>query len=576
MKILLIYPYCLEQRYYEENISAPPMGLYYLGALLKENRFDVEILNFYDLRDEPDTIESILRKAQADVIGFSTFNANRWGAIEIATIAKRIDPTVQIVFGGVAATHLWEHFLTHFPQIDFVVLGEAEYSFLQLIRIIEKKEFDHVAAIKGIAFRQGAAIIKTDPAPFIQNLDELPNPARYFTYQYLALTRGCPANCTFCGSPQFWKRRVRWHSADYFVSQLELLYRRGVSFFYFSDDTFTLKKGVVIDICRKILAKRLNISWYAISRVDCIDEEILYWMRSAGCIQISYGVESGSAQIRKLLNKDISIEQIKSAFSLTTSYGILARAYFIYGCPGETADTITQTMDLIKEIKPLSVIFYVLRLFPGTALYLDLQRNGQISDDLWLERVEDVPYYRYDLHLSEKQVSHFGEELRKSYYRLLPSIVNSLQLKDLKELYPLHADFCSRLAMTFSHGDYSQIEAIPDKNTLATQLYQKALRYYPNHRAYLGLGILNQLSGKYRESIKVLSEGVSYFPNSETLHICLAVNSMNLSKYDEALAILSKFPESPQANKYMADCYKALGDYRNESLHRDKSRLPTQ
>jgi anaerobic magnesium-protoporphyrin IX monomethyl ester cyclase len=135
---------------------------------------------------------------------------------------------------------------------------------------------------------------KTNDREPVADLDSLPMPADHFTFQHISLTRGCPAGCTFCGSPAFWKRRVRFHSADYFVTQMERLREKGVTFFFVSDDTFTLKRELVIDICRRIIESRLNIIWVAISRVDCVDEEMLRWMRRAGCTQISYGVESGS------------------------------------------------------------------------------------------------------------------------------------------------------------------------------------------------------------------------------------------------------------------------------------------
>ena len=204
MKILLIYPYCLENRLHEEEVSVVPMGLFYIGALLKENGYDVEILNFHGMAKESSKIREILKEKKPDVIGFSVLNANRWGGIDIARIAKKLNPETQVVFGGVAATFLWEHFLKHFEEIDAVVIGEGEYVFLTLIRAIEKKEnFDSVA---GIAFKKGKEIVKTGVADPIRNLDDLPIPAKYFTYQHLSLTRGCAGNCTFCGSPKFWGR----------------------------------------------------------------------------------------------------------------------------------------------------------------------------------------------------------------------------------------------------------------------------------------------------------------------------------------------------------------------------------
>ncbi|MBW2570330.1 MAG: radical SAM protein [Deltaproteobacteria bacterium] len=561
MKILLIYPYCLEDRIHTEEVSSVPIGLYYVGAFLKENHYDVEILNWHDINKTPQKIKETLIVEKPDIIGFSILHANRWGAIEIARIAKQLDLNVKIVFGGVGATFLWKHLLTYFKEVDFVVTGEGEYTFLNLIKCFEKDRHCKTGYknIKGIAFRKGGEVIKNKSADKIQNLDELPIPAKYFTYQHVALTRGCPGNCTFCGSPRLWGQKVRFHSADYFIKQIELLYEKGVTFFYFSDDTFTFKKDLVIEICKKILEKDLKIVWAAISRVNYISEELLYWMRKAGCIQISYGVESGSEKIRDLLNKNIKTDQIKRAFALTTKYGVLARAYFIYGCPGENWDTIQETIDLIHEIKPLGAIFYILDIFPGTALYSDFKKKAGQTDNVWLKRVEDILYFETDPALSTELILAFGKKLRTDFHENLSGFADEFELVDDKELYKMHSDFCSRLAMTFDYGDYSGIEAVKDKEGVAERLYQKSLSYYPDHRAYLGLGIINQKKGLYEKSINIFSDGIENFPDSEQLHICLGISYMNAGKYNEAISYFQKFKGSEQARYYMQSCYNALG-----------------
>ncbi|MBU0987228.1 MAG: cobalamin-dependent protein, partial [Proteobacteria bacterium] len=279
MKILLIYPYWLEHRADTEDVTVVPIGVYYVGAVLKENNYDVEILNWHNINATPEKIEATLREKNPDVIGFSILQANRWGGIEIARVAKNINPRVKIVFGGASATFLWRHFLTHFPEIDFVVIGEGEYSFLNLVRALEKGNDEHLSDIKGIAFRKDGEVARTKPAEPIRDLDRLPVPARYFEYQHLSLTRGCPGKCNFCGSPKFWGPKVRFHSTEYFVDELERLYQKGVRFFYFSDDTFSIDKNRVIAICKKILEKNLKIAWVAISRVNYMSEEIVAWMR---------------------------------------------------------------------------------------------------------------------------------------------------------------------------------------------------------------------------------------------------------------------------------------------------------
>jgi radical SAM superfamily enzyme YgiQ (UPF0313 family) len=570
MKVLLIYPYFLEERIHAEEIGVPPLGIFYVGALLKKNGHDVEILNWHNIQHTPQKITEALTASEPDVIGFSILHANRWGGIEIAGIARRLFPSAPIVFGGVGATYLWEHLLTHFPQIDAVIIGEGEISFLKLIGHYETAD-PPLESIGGIAYRRDGRPTRNACDPLIRDLDTLPNPALFFSYQHLSLTRGCPAECAFCSSPDFWGRRVRSHSAGYFVDQLEMLHRRGVGHFFVSDDTFTVNKQRTIAVCRDIIRRQLPIQWQAISRVDMIGEEVLYWMRKAGCIQISYGVEHGSPEIRQLLNKRLKTEDIERAFALTASYGIMPRAYFIYGCPGESRETIRETIELMRRIKPLSVLFYILDIFPGTALYEDHKRRHNLTEDIWLDRIEDILYFETDPHMSREQVLDFGRELRTAFYEHLPFFADAVELVDIPELYPQHADFLSRLAMTFDHGEYAGIDAIRDKAATARKLYRRALAFHPDARAYLGLGILNQKQGAYETSVKILSEGLRRFPGHEHLSICLAVSFMNTGRYQKALSCLLPFQNSQQALPLIVDCYRGLGDAETAARYQTKS-----
>lgn len=538
----------------EEDVRAIPMGVYWIGAVLKENQYDVEIVNLYDAGNDPNFVKRLLKEKRPDVIGFSLLHANRWGAIEIARIAKELNSDVQIVFGGIGATFLWEHLLTHFREIDFIVLGEGEYTFLELVGYMASPSGKEVDQIKGIAYKKGDQLYKTEPRPFITDLDTLPIPAKYFDYYHIALTRGCPCNCTFCGSPAFWKRTVRFHSADYFVAHIRVLSEKGIRFLYISDDTFTFKPELVIDICRKIIQQRINISWVAISRVNYVSEEMLYWMRCAGCIQISYGVESGSERIRHFFNKNITTRQIKNAFKLTTSFGILARAYFIYGAPGENRETIQATIDLMDEIKPLSVLFYILDIFPGTKLYEAYKERTRQTDDVWLQRIEDIMYFETDESLSREDVRSFGKTLRHTLYSRLHAYIDAIRLVDNDDMHAMHADFFSKLAMTFSHGDYAQINAIKHKDEIATKLYQRALTYFPDHRAFLGLGILEQKRGAYSSSVHILQKGLEYYPNSPDMTMCLGISYFNCENYSEALICFQAIEDRQDVANYIAMC----------------------
>ena len=562
MKILLIYPRCLEPRsheLYSQDAGVTPIGLYYLGALLMSRGHQVEILNWYQVEQSSREVREILLEKKPDLVGFSIVNANRFGALDTAGLVREVLPGTVTVFGGIGATFLWEHLLKNFAQVDYVLLGEGEFSLLHLVSRLESGETASLEDVKGLAFRRNSDTVCTGFPEPIQDLDQLPSPARYFTFQHLVSSRGCPSNCSFCGSPGFWGRKVRFHSPEYFVNMLHELYNKGVTFFFVSDDTFTLKPSRVIEICRLIIKRGLKISWFAISRVNCVDEEMLIWMRRAGCIQISYGIESGSPEIRKALNKKISNQEIQTAFKQTVGCGILARAYFIYGSPGETRETIQESMDLIERIKPLSAVFYILEMFPGTALYRDFKDRSRIDDDFWLKKVEHIKYFETDPGMSPEMVLEFGHMLRKCYYQTLPRAARDINLKDLPKLYPLHADFLSRLGMTFSHGDYSSIQEIPDKEETAEILFKKSLAYHPNERAYLGLGIIKQKQGRYREALDQLSRGMELFPDSENLAACQCISCMNLGRFQDALQHINRFPDSHQLQKFRQACSQALG-----------------
>lgn len=560
MKILLIYPWFLDDRISDEDIKAVPMGLYYVAAMLKEKGYATDIANWHDMGAHPNTVEKVLKEEAPDIIGFSIMHANRWGGIDIAQTARRLNPGVRIVFGGIGATYLWEHLLSTVPEIDAVVLGEGEKTFVLLVRHWEEnRDETELSAIDGIAYRKDGRPVCNRPAEPVKDLDALPNPAKYFPFSHLALTRGCPGKCAFCGSPRFWGPSVRFHSAAYFVDQMELQYHRGQRFFFVSDDTFTVNRKRAVAVCKEILHRQLSVSWAAISQAATVNEEVLYWMRKAGCIQVSYGVESGSEQHRKTLNKPVSEEVICRAFELTARFGMMARAYFIYGCPGETWETIEETVNLIRKIRPLSAVFYILDIFPGTALYEDFKKRTGKDDSVWSERVEDIMYFETDDALSGKEILAFGKYLRSEYYRMLPSFAQSLPLVDKEEFYPLHADFLSRLGLTFHQGEYAQNEQIPDKRKLAESLYRRALEYGPDARAFLGLGMLAQQRGDMEAAVVILDRALEIFPRNPQLILCLAISHMNRGKFDTALQRLQPLSDRPEAAPYIEECRRQTG-----------------
>lgn len=560
MRILLVYPYFIEERVHQEDVRAMPMGLYTIGAVLKAAGHEVALFNAYGFQGQTERIRTLFGRFKPEVVGCSILNANRWGGIEIARLAKALDAGIVTVFGGVGASFLWAHLLQHFPEVDYAVIGEGERTILALLDAIAAGDDIALGKVAGLARRIEGHPAATPCAPPIKDLDCLPNPAQYFTYQHLSLTRGCPGACRFCGSPSIWGRKVRFHSAGYFVDQLELLVRKGVRFFYFSDDTFTLRQDLVIAVCKEIMARRLTIQWAAISRVDTVDDAVLGWMRRAGCIQISYGIESANRDIRAHLNKKIASADIERAFRLTRRYGILPRAYFIYGSPGESDATIAETLDLIRTIQPLDAIFYILDIFPGTDLYRDyLARTGQ-DDDIWLKRIEDLLYCETDPQMATDQVRVWGQRLREGFYRLLPDFAAQIDLVDDPEFYPRHADFLSRLGMTFQQGDFARQAVIPNKAQIARQLHERALGYDPDEpRAFLGLALLEQARGAFAQALEQAQAGLVRNPENAMLKTCIAVNHMNMGAFDRALSVLAQIEETPDTIGMTMACLEALG-----------------
>ena len=238
----------------------------------------------------------------------------------------------------------------------------------------------------------------------------------------------------------------------------------------------------------------------------------------------------------------------------------MARAYFIYGCPRESWQTIQETIDLIGRIKPLSTVFYILDIFPGTKLYEDFKHRLPHTEDIWLERIEDIMYFETDSDLTSELILAFGQKLRTYFNKNLSRFVEAIDLIDNKELYPQHSNFCSRLAMTFDYGDYARIEEIENKDRIAANLDQQAISYHPNAEAYLGLGILFQKRGANREATEILSRGLAHFSDDARLNICMGVSLMNLEQWDRALSHFLEFQNVKEAVRFAALCYQSLGD----------------
>jgi radical SAM superfamily enzyme YgiQ (UPF0313 family) len=568
MKLLFVNPVCLDPRVTDADATVVPVGLYYLAAQMLDAGFEAAILNLAQPGvTNPDTaFTEALDAFQPDLIGFSVTNPTRFSAMSLARTARQMRPQTVIVFGGPAPTFMADYFFSACNALDIIVKGEGEQTCLALVHALAghrgRKDQNNVpdfSGIPGLVFRDGNTLKHTGPAPLIQDLDRLVHPSRYFAFQHLAMSRGCPGACTFCGSPLFWgTRQVRFHSPEWFFEEIRTLAGKGISHFYISDDTFTMDRDRVMQLCRKLIQASLDITWHAISRVDRVDTQLLAMMRKAGCIQISYGVESGSDAIKKRLGKPVPNAVAVQAFEQTAAAGMIPRAYFIYGSPGETPDTIQESIDLLMQLQPLGAVFYMMVTFPGTRLYEQAKKTGRVTDEIWHRKIEDLPWFEVDGHLDFDQVQQFGNALRKAFYDHLPQFAANVKLSDDPSLNLFHADFLSRLGMTFSHGDYSTDDRITNPDGTAQALFERALACHPDIRAFLGLGMLFLKHRSLDPAITILDQGLAHFPGSKDLVLCKRICLMNQHRFAEARACLSPFEQHADVRHYLAVCQQQL------------------
>ncbi len=424
MKIILAYR-CHDLGRMEFYSRFTPLGLGYINALLRSHGYDSRILNCSAWSWK--RTECFLRQERPDVLGVSVFTFNRHEAMRLAALARKAVPSCFIVAGGPHATHLPHHLLSHYPQIDIVVRGEGEETMLDLVRARDHGDPDlRLAGIPGITFRtpedasgeqgfsaravssaaRGTRCLDTPDRPVIMDLDRLPHPARdpatvgvdpVTQFEFIITSRGCPAACTFCSSPDFWGRALRFRSAASMVEEVRLLRERhGVVYVSVRDDTFTVHKKRVIDFCSMLIEQKIDLLWDCQSRVNAVDEERLLWMRRAGCTHIQYGVESGSPRMLERLNKGITLEQIRAAARATHRVGLSLSIYLITGIDSETDDDLAATLRLIEEIRPHDGLVSPMTVYPGTALYEEAKTRFGLGDDYWARERREAYYVRED------------------------------------------------------------------------------------------------------------------------------------------------------------------------------------
>lgn len=410
MKILLGYT-CHDLGKMEFYSRFTPLGLGTLNAVLRRDGFDARIVNCsaWTWRRK----ESFLQAERPDLFGVSVFTFNRHEAMRLAALARAANPNCLIIAGGPHATHMPRHLLAHYPQVDVVVRGEGEETLLELARARARGDLrERLDSIPGVTCRTpargpiAAGFSDTPERPVILNLDTLPHPSAdpatvgvdpTTQFEFIITSRGCPAACTFCSSPDFWGRGMRFRSAANMIEEVRLLRdRHGVVYVSVRDDTFTVNKKRVIDFCRGLIDQKIDLLWDCQSRVNAVDEERLAWMRRAGCTHIQYGVESGSPRMLQRLNKGITVDQVRSAAAVTRRVGLGLSIYLITGIESETDDDLESTIRLIEEIRPHDGLVSPMTIYPGTTLHEEARARHGLTDDYWVKERREAFYVRED------------------------------------------------------------------------------------------------------------------------------------------------------------------------------------
>jgi radical SAM superfamily enzyme YgiQ (UPF0313 family) len=258
-----------------------------------------------------------------------------------------------------------------------------------------------LAGVKGIAFRRDGRVVRTPPRPFIRDLDTLPLPARHLfpmaeyhphagmyrrlPFANMVTARGCPYGCIYCNHTM-WGKKVRKRSPGKVFEEIRhLIDRYGVREINFYDDTFTLVRDDTMELCRLIAESGTRVDWRCSSRVDRVDEELLRAMRRAGCYSIGFGVESGNEGLLKVIDKGITKDDARRAFALSRKVGIDAYAYFMLNLPGETEETIEQTIAFAKELRPAVAAFSIATPMIGTEFrgMIEADDRYRIVEEKW-------------------------------------------------------------------------------------------------------------------------------------------------------------------------------------------------
>ena len=432
-----------------ENMIWPQVSLAQLAALLVPD-YTVEVVDAIAERMSWEAFEQLLEEKRPAYyltqVTAPTLRNDMYGVF----LAKSLG--AKTIAFGTHVTPMTRETMRPFPALDFVLRGEPEATLRQLLDTLEGKEPSDprvakivretslnawmkqddragVGGILGLAWRKDGEIVINPDRPFIPNLDDLPIPLHHLLpldkqrmpmlkgpFTFIVTSRGCPAGCKFCIKHVSYQNSVRVRSPENVIEELKILADLGVHNIHMYADLFTVNRDHALGIAQGILDAGLDIKWTCNSRVDFVDREMLQIMGKAGCWLISWGIESANEQILKNVRKGYRKEQAVQALTWAKEAGIKNWGYFIIGLPGETEETIQETIAYSKQL-PLDIaLFHIAAPYPGTPFFYEVIENGWFRPGTKWEEVDMDQSTVLDYpHLSAEQLEYWQKRATREW-----------------------------------------------------------------------------------------------------------------------------------------------------------------
>jgi len=437
-----------------------PLGLTYLHAYLESKG---NFVMMAPLNHKPEEVcfskvDKMVRDFSPEFIGFQVLTATRVSTYKLIEHIHKTYPEIRIILGGIHATVMYSQLVEKYPFI-LVVLGEGEVTIQELTKELKKKK-PHLDKVDGIAYFDGKRVTRTKKREPIQNLDTLPFPNHgHFlkdkkrTTACLLTSRGCYFACSFCCLNPELKRMVRFRSVGNVVDEIEYIYKMfpHISEVFIHDDTFFVDNKRVMAICDEIIRRKIKMNFQCSGRMNPISPEMITKLEEAGFKIVMLGLESGAREILKSCHKGITPENAINAFKLFKNSSINLKVFLIVGLPGETSETVDETIRLVKKLQKIKYISFandvnLLTIYPGTEVYEIAKSKGFVDDSYWLTNKE-TPIYTAENTYDE--LEEFKERISnnisfrrlktfkgfKSQIEMIPYLAKYLSVKILERIF---------------------------------------------------------------------------------------------------------------------------------------------